>query len=120
MDWFPVSDRILYDASKDSPLIVDVGGGKGHDLQIFHEKFPGHGKLILQDLPHVLKQAEDLDSIVECLGYDFFTPQPIHGDYLPTVFGNLPLTLDQVRGYTSITTFFTIGQITNAWRFLKV
>ncbi|QSZ37336.1 hypothetical protein DSL72_009434 [Monilinia vaccinii-corymbosi] len=81
VDWFPVAEQILNGASteKDSVLMVDVGGGRGHDLQALYEKFPNQGKLILQDLPHVLEDAEELDATIQRCGYDFFTAQPIHG-----------------------------------------
>ncbi|PQE28128.1 Sterigmatocystin 8-O-methyltransferase protein [Rutstroemia sp. NJR-2017a BBW] len=45
VQWYPVSEQILDGVTKEHPLIVDVGGGKGHDLQAFHEKFPGQGRI---------------------------------------------------------------------------
>ncbi|KAL9112042.1 MAG: hypothetical protein Q9227_003662 [Pyrenula ochraceoflavens] len=75
IDWFPVQDRLLEKATKDKELILDIGGGKGHDLQAFNNKFPGW-KLVLMDLPHVVDIAE---GPFEKIGYDFFTKQPIQG-----------------------------------------
>jgi hypothetical protein len=77
VQWYPVAEQILDDAKEEYPLIVDVGGGKGHDLQAFHEKFPGKGRLILQDLPHVLEEIVELDPAIERMGYNFFEPQPV-------------------------------------------
>ncbi|KAA8571902.1 hypothetical protein EYC84_001853 [Monilinia fructicola] len=77
LDWFPVTERVLGGAKADAPLIVDVGGGKGHDIEAFNKKFPGRGKLVLQDQQHVLDEIEELDPTIERVGYNFFTPQPI-------------------------------------------
>ncbi|PQE13582.1 Sterigmatocystin 8-O-methyltransferase protein [Rutstroemia sp. NJR-2017a BVV2] len=72
-----ISEQILNGATKEYPLIVDVGGGKGHHLQAFHEKFPAKGRLILQDLPHVLGEIVELDPAIERMACNFFEPQPI-------------------------------------------
>lgn len=86
VDWYPVEERILdgYD-SKDC-LLVDVAGGKGHDVQAFQEKFPGKGRLVLQDLPQVLNNLndEELDTTIERMVYDFFTEQPIKSMQRPS------------------------------------
>ncbi|KAI0472779.1 putative O-methyltransferase [Xylariaceae sp. FL0804] len=82
VDWFPVEERLLSGAehAKDSALLVDVGGGKGHDLLAFHEKYSQQpGRLILQDMAPVLNNIESIDSAVELVAYDFFTPQPVKG-----------------------------------------
>ncbi|KAL4966856.1 S-adenosyl-L-methionine-dependent methyltransferase [Aspergillus stella-maris] len=76
VDWYPVQSRILDGAEPDKALIVDVGGGKGHDLLAFREKFPGsarRGQLVLQGVD-LGDEAE-----VEKLAFDFFTEQPIKG-----------------------------------------
>lgn len=79
-DWYPVQERILEGVSPDSnaPLIVDVGGGKGHDLQEFNVRYPGHN-LVLQDLQPVIDDALDLDILIKPVVYDMFTEQPIKG-----------------------------------------
>ena len=74
-EWFPVQERLINGASKDKPLVLDVGGGKGHDLQAFAKSFPGW-KLVLLDLEHVVATAE---GPFEKVPYDFFTAQPICG-----------------------------------------
>ena len=80
VDWYPVQERILDGVSLDTstPLIVDVGGGKGHDLIAFNAKFPGH-KLVLQDLQPVIDNVLDLDKTIRTDVYDFFTEQPLKG-----------------------------------------
>ncbi|KAK4096527.1 S-adenosyl-L-methionine-dependent methyltransferase [Parathielavia hyrcaniae] len=64
-----------------SPLVVDIGGGKGHDLKKFLARHPDlpAGSLVLQDLPDILKGVpEDLaaDAAISVQPHDFFTPQP--------------------------------------------
>ncbi|PYI01158.1 S-adenosyl-L-methionine-dependent methyltransferase [Aspergillus sclerotiicarbonarius CBS 121057] len=61
-------------------LIVDVGGGKGHDLNEFRAKWPSaRGRLILQDQPGVLAEATGLHESIERMPHDFFTEQPCKG-----------------------------------------
>ncbi|KAI0401835.1 sterigmatocystin 8-O-methyltransferase [Xylaria palmicola] len=78
-DWYPVGARLLDGAGPDGALLVDVGGGKGHDVLAFHEKHPGRGRLVLQDLPAVVDRVRGLDPAIEAMAYDFFTEQPIQG-----------------------------------------
>lgn len=78
-DWYPVQDRILQGVDTSSALLVDIAGGRGHDVQAFHQKFPGYGGLVLQDLPQALNGIKDgeLASEIEKVEYDFFKEQPI-------------------------------------------
>ncbi|PYI01803.1 S-adenosyl-L-methionine-dependent methyltransferase [Aspergillus sclerotiicarbonarius CBS 121057] len=63
---------------EDDALLVDVGGGKGHDLNELRTKWPTiPGRLILQDLPAVVAEATDLHPSIECMAHDFFTEQPV-------------------------------------------
>jgi SAM-dependent methyltransferase len=101
---FPAAERIaamLKESPDDErPLIVDVGGNIGYDLQAFQAKFPefkGKGKLVLQDLPENIKKARTLleGSGIESMEYDFFTPQPVKGAriyYFGGVFHDWPDT----------------------------
>ncbi|EPE28805.1 S-adenosyl-L-methionine-dependent methyltransferase [Glarea lozoyensis ATCC 20868] len=82
--WFDVADvdQVLFESKggekKDEVLLVDVGGGRGYDLQAFKTRFPdGDGKLVLQDLPMVVEDIQDLDEAVVRQVHDFFTPQPV-------------------------------------------
>ncbi|KAJ4156248.1 hypothetical protein NW754_007872 [Fusarium falciforme] len=73
--------RTLVEGSKpDRPLVVDVGGSKGHDLAKFHKRHPGIPKasLVLQDLPDILKDLTIPETITP-QPHDFFTPQPVKG-----------------------------------------
>lgn len=82
--WFhhyPVQDA-LGDVSNnaDTILIVDVGGGRGHDMEAFRSAFPQQeGKLIVQDLPTTIDDINHLASGVEAMKHDFFSPQPVKG-----------------------------------------
>ncbi|KAL8687847.1 MAG: hypothetical protein Q9218_006092 [Villophora microphyllina] len=77
-DFFPVHDKLRV-ASHDD-LLVDVGGGLGHDLVAFKRKFPDlAGRLILQDLPVVIDDVKDLPDGVVAMDHDFFTTQPVKG-----------------------------------------
>ncbi|KAI9713802.1 MAG: hypothetical protein M1820_000532 [Bogoriella megaspora] len=89
MDWwkvYPAASELpkvpggLRD-DKDAVLMVDVGGGRGHDLEVFrteHSELPG--RCILEDLPGTIENIKDSPPKgCEMTGYDFFTPQPIKG-----------------------------------------
>jgi hypothetical protein len=78
-DVFP-TDTLIQGAKRDRALIVDMGGGKGHDLEKFstrHPNLPG-GNLILQDLPDILKDVKPVEAI-SVQPHDFFQPQPVQG-----------------------------------------
>lgn len=78
-----VEELLLADAERDNPeavLLVDVGGGEGHDIASFHKAFPNApGKLVLQDLPFVIDNIKDLDPVVVRQKHDFFEIQPVRG-----------------------------------------
>ncbi|KAK1992966.1 O-methyltransferase [Colletotrichum falcatum] len=61
------------------PLLVDVGGSIGQDVQCFLERHPGTAsRVYLEDLPQVLEDENStLARGVNRVPYDFFTPQPI-------------------------------------------
>ena len=65
-------------------MLVDVGGGRGHDVSAFRRRmgpeFPEGGRVVLEDLPAVLEDAGKLEEGVEKVGYDFFTPQVVVGE----------------------------------------
>jgi len=85
--------------AKDAVTLVDIGGNLGHDLKLFRERWPGisgKGRVVLMDLPEVLRGNGDPLVGIEKVEYDFFTPQPIVGTYLSFLFllGLLPLPSD--------------------------
>ncbi|XXH04676.1 hypothetical protein Hte_011096 [Hypoxylon texense] len=64
----------------DAVLLVDVAGGFGHYTEGFLSKYlDAPGRLILQDLPPVLGQIQQVNPRIEKMEYDFFTEQPVKG-----------------------------------------
>lgn len=85
LSWFPVSEHILQECRPNDIVLVDVGGGRGHDAVAFKRRtgkdFPEGGRVIVEDLPAVLADAGQLEEGVEKVEYDFFTPQTITGEF---------------------------------------
>ncbi|KAF2457171.1 S-adenosyl-L-methionine-dependent methyltransferase [Lineolata rhizophorae] len=87
-EWYPVRERVIdgFDAQDgDGVLLVDVAGGRGHDVEHFLRKMRDEvgeewkGRLVLEDLPKVIEDISELNGRIEKVKYDFFTPQPIKG-----------------------------------------
>lgn len=77
-DFYPFVRNLINDAkrSRGAVFMIDVGGGRGHDLENVHRKFASiPGKLVLQDQEAVVS----CNSLFESTVHDFFTPQPIQG-----------------------------------------
>ena len=84
-DLFPINE--LFDVRKPGvPLLVDVGGGAGHDIERLRKSLrqPVPGTLVLQDLAPVVEKAGVHESIT-VMAHDFFKEQPVKGK------GALPL-----------------------------
>lgn len=83
-DWFPVQEQLLngYQRAtndKDSVLLVDVGGGRGQDVEALKKRFPNApGRIILQDLPRAVEHAK-LSPGIEAMAHDFMKLQTIKG-----------------------------------------
>ncbi|CAJ2502620.1 Uu.00g100140.m01.CDS01 [Anthostomella pinea] len=76
------TDALVAGAKPGRALVVDVGGGKGHDLKKFLARHPDApmGSLVLQDLPDILKNVESGDNAaITIQPHDFFTPEPVKG-----------------------------------------
>lgn len=100
LDIFPAR-TLLENTKADGPLIVDVGaspedktacllrlitpigGGMGQDLVKYLQVVPeSSGRLILQDLPQVIKDAtRSVPPGIITEGHDFFTAQPVKGNF---------------------------------------
>ena len=97
LDVYPAQERLGDDDGfataheADEPeavLLVDVGGGRGHDLRDFRGWTRENGvlgrRLVLEDLPEVVADV-DRAAIsaegIEAVGYDFFAPQPVKGSF---------------------------------------
>ncbi|KAJ5387071.1 hypothetical protein N7509_009612 [Penicillium cosmopolitanum] len=92
LDFFPVQEKLQVQ-SPSEVVLVDVGGGRGKDLQAFRERFPNlPGRLVLQDLSYVTETA-DLPNEIESQVHNFFDEQPVKGAkayYLRTVLHDWP------------------------------
>jgi hypothetical protein len=76
---YPVKER-LGGAEEDEVLVVDIGGGTGHDLLGLKARYPGlKGRLVLEELPYLISQMTDKLDGVELVEHDFYNPQPIKG-----------------------------------------
>lgn len=79
---FP-TQSIADDAKTGRKLVVDIGGGKGHDGLKFAELHPGiaDGSVVVQDLPHVIDAARTFagQKKVVPMAYDYLEPQPVKG-----------------------------------------
>lgn len=72
--FYPILER-LQGVPNEDVLLVDVGGGKGHDLREFKDRYPHiSGRLILQDQDPIVAQVKESDLGVEVMAHDFFTP----------------------------------------------
>ena len=105
-DFYPVEENLVEGAKNgsDAVFMVDVGGGKGRDIQEMNRKHPNlPGKLVLQDLKGVIQEAQEsgLDKNVEPMEHDFFTKQPIYGTCAPRSSLSHPLTRNQVPELTT-------------------
>ena len=77
--FYPVQDRLAkgFDTTASNVLLVDIGGGLGHDLQELAAKHPSlPGKLILQDRAEVISTVS-AEGVFEATTHDFFTAQPV-------------------------------------------
>jgi hypothetical protein len=81
-DFFPVQEQLVRGAKseEDAVFMADIGGSIGHDMAEFAKKHSNApGRLVLQDLPAVLGQIDNLDERIERMVYDFYTEQPLKG-----------------------------------------
>lgn len=80
--FYPVTDRLIsgFNDSVSDVLLVDVGGGRGHDLATFASQFSSHpGRLVLQDREQVIASipADAERPRFEAQAHDIFMPQPV-------------------------------------------
>ena len=83
LDFFPFEERIARDfkSGDGAVILVDVGGGRGHEVDIIKKKHPSlPGRFVLQDMPATIEQALPVPGM-EAVVHDFFTEQPIKGHY---------------------------------------
>ena len=79
----PVDDFELSDADIKAGrvLMVDVGGGSGHQCLGLRKAFPDlKGKMVVQDVPIMIQQIDQYEAAeaeLEPMPHDFLTPQPV-------------------------------------------
>lgn len=76
--FYPVKERLMAGAgiSRDVLFFMDIGGNMGHDLMELHQHDPdAPGKLILQHVPAVIGQMQQLDPATTSMSCDFHTEQ---------------------------------------------
>ena len=65
MDVFPPDGLLQVTKSVDAPVLVDVGGSLGTDVVDFGRRYANvRGKVILQELPHVIASAKDKNTLL--------------------------------------------------------
>lgn len=112
LGFYPVEERLgsgMKEGTEEA-LLVDVGGGLGHDLELLkekHEHLPG--RLILQDKEEVLSQIPATDNVFEKMRHDFFTRQPVQGLSPQQILVPNMLTLIQGRVRTICILFSMTG-----------
>lgn len=73
---YPVKEKLRSVSGPNNALIVDIGGGNGHDLEWFRKNHPEiQGRLILQDLPYITDKVK-LEGI-EVMTHNFYDEQPV-------------------------------------------
>lgn len=78
LETFPI-ERLTQNPDSPMPLLVDVGGGVGHQCVELKRKLPLLSRrIVVEDLAPVIALATRFDG-VEYLAHDFWTPQPILG-----------------------------------------
>ena len=80
---FPFGDILERHPCEDNDVvIVDVGGGRGQALETIREDWPTiKGRMILQDLPNVIEDAEAKGTppFIETIPGSFFDRQSVKG-----------------------------------------
>ncbi|ETN46267.1 uncharacterized protein HMPREF1541_00451 [Cyphellophora europaea CBS 101466] len=98
-DWMPTSEVIVegFSPGDGSVMLVDVAGGRGHDIEAFRSKHAdSEGRLVLEDLPETIDCANQLHPRIERQAYNFFLPQPVLGGrayFMQDIFHNWPTSV---------------------------
>lgn len=84
VNWLPVQELLSEGEheSNTAVLMVDIGGGKGHDIAAFLRKYPEtKGRFILEDLPNVIDDYDPKEGHerIECIKCDMRLAQPVNG-----------------------------------------
>jgi hypothetical protein len=100
LDVMPV-DSFLTGPDSNLPLVVDMGGNIGHDIEKFRQVYPDTAaRLYLQDLDDVIANSKYPDPVNK-ITHDFFTPQPIKGECISIILANFKDTYCSSQGLVS-------------------
>jgi len=67
----------IFEGYTAGPLLVDVGGNLGKDLDEFRSRHPGYeDQLFLQDIPNIISKAS-CHPRIQRMPHDFFKTQPV-------------------------------------------
>ena len=120
IDWYPIEERLLrgIKADDNAVVMIDIAGGRGHYLAAFRERFPYiKGRFILQEVPDVIDDIQNLDSSIERMKHDMFGPQPVKGNTSTITEHHYQLILRiKVHEFTFSTSSSTTGLIIIAIR----
>jgi hypothetical protein len=76
-DYYPAASKLQVTSPSDV-LLVDIGGGVGHDVIAFQKRYPDlRGQYIVQDIPVVVESITSLPTGITAQKHDFFSPQPV-------------------------------------------
>ncbi|KAL4766832.1 O-methyltransferase [Aspergillus nidulans var. acristatus] len=84
VEWCSLPEQLVkaFDGGVEDVFMVDVAGGRGHDLKAFMDKFLDvKGQFILEDLGHVIEQSVD-GLRANKIEFDLFKEQPIKRAYV--------------------------------------
>lgn len=127
LEWLPVKERVIdgFNPTVGDTLLADAAGGRGHDIQAFHKKFPdAPGHLFVEDQPHVIEDMRDLDQSIERIGFDLFDKQTVKGlsfsitSFHPSLHSSLTMDL-QERAHITSNSFSTTGTTKTAEKILQ-
>ena len=77
--FFPI-ERLARAEGDNGVLLVDIGGGKGHDLVDFKTRHPQlQGRLMVPEMPYMVGQMQGKLDGIEYMEHDFNKPQPVKG-----------------------------------------
>lgn len=89
LDFYPLEQELVsgFDAKDhNAVLLVDVGGSVGHEIQAVKKKYlQVPGRMILQDRQASIARAVPVTGM-ETMAHDFFTPQPIKGQFSSPIY----------------------------------
>lgn len=118
VDLLPYSELVAGYNSAFPVLLVDIGGGVGHQCKELRSRYPSlPGDIVVQDLQCV--QDVGLAG-VRGMAYNFFDPQPIRGKILAFCLNGWTTLTLQTLDSTITVPFYTTGRTKNVSAFFEM